>query len=216
MELLADWWTFWSEGLSKGFFVTVATTFIVTVLTVLWAFVVVAARVSPIWPVSALARLYIELVRGTPLIVQLFGFFFVPSALGLLVPPWPTAIFVLTLHHGPYLAEHYRTGYLAIPRGQREAALALGMSSLLTWRRVLFPQLLRIVVPAIGNVMVFVLLASPFTAVIGTREMLFEAEQIQATTHEFSVFVLVTLIYVALGLMLAGINKTLERRLRLP
>ena len=211
-----DWWVFWQEGLSKGFFVTCATTLIVTVLTVAWAFVVVAARVSPIKPLAVLATLYIELIRGTPLIVQLFGFFFVPSALGLHVPPWPTAVFVLTLHHGPYLAEHYRSGYLAIPKGQREAAVALGMGSLLTWRRVIFPQLIRLVVPAIGNVMVFVLLASPFTAVIGTREMLFEAEQIQARTHEFSVFVLVVLIYVVLGLLLAGLNKSIERRLRLP
>ncbi len=214
--MFEDWLVFWQEGLSKGLVLTVVTTLLVTALTVLWAFVVVAARVSPIAPVSIVAKTYIELIRGTPLIVQLFGFFFVPSALGIHVPPWPTAVFVLTLHHGPYLAEHYRSGYLAIPKGQREAAAALGMGSFLTWRRVILPQLIRLVVPAIGNVMVFVLLASPFTAVIGTREMLFEAEQIQARTHDFSVFVLVVLVYVVLGLMLAGLNKTIERRLRLP
>jgi His/Glu/Gln/Arg/opine family amino acid ABC transporter permease subunit len=216
MPILEEWWTFWSEGLSRGFFVTVTTTAIVTVLTIVWSLVVVAARVSPIRLLSGIAKAYIELIRGTPLIVQLFGFFFVPSALGFHVAPWPTAIFVLTLHHGPYLAEHYRSGYLAIPQGQREAGLALGMGSITTWRRVLLPQLLRVVIPAIGNVMVFVLLASPFTAVIGTRDMLFEAERIQARTHAFSVFVLVTLVYVVLGLGLAWLNHRIERRLRLP
>ena len=216
MTVFDEWLTFWQQGLSKGFAVTIITTVLVTSLTIGWAFVVVAARVSPIKLLSLLATLYIELIRGTPLIVQLFAFFFVPSALGIHVPPWPTAVFVLTLHHGPYLAEHYRSGYLAIPSGQREAAAALGMGSIMTWRRVLFPQLIRIVVPAIGNVMIFVLLASPFTAVIGTKEMLFEAEQIQARTHQFSVFVLATIVYVALGLLLAGLNKSIERRLRLP
>lgn len=216
LEFLGEWWTYWADGLSGGFVVTMVTTALVTSLTIVWALVVVMARVSRFRPFSALAKVYIEFIRGTPLLVQLFGFFFIPSAFGFHVPPWPTALFVLTLHHGPYLAEHYRSGFLAIPAGQREAALALGMSGSTIWRRVIGPQLLRVVIPAIGNVMVFVLLATPFTAVIGTREMLFEAEQIQARTHEFSIFVLVSLIYVFIGLGLAGMNRAIERRLRIP
>lgn len=214
--MLGTWVYYWNSYLAAGLLVTMTTMVVATVITAVWALFVVTLRLSGIWVLSTLAKAYIDFFRGTPVLVQLFLFFFVPSALGVVIPPWPTAVFVLTMHLGTFLAESYRSGYNAVPRGQREAAAAIGMSRWLALRRIIGPQALRAIVPAIGNVLVWMLLATPLTATIGTPELMYQALIVQGRYYDFSVFALLTLIYAAIALLLGAGNMTLERRLRLP
>lgn len=213
---MGNWAHYWTAYLAQGFVVTIGTMLVGTLITAAWALVIVILRLSGIGPVVSAAKAYIEFFRGTPVLVQLFLFFFVPSALGLLVPPWPTAVFVLTMHLGTFLAESYRSGYNAVPRGQREAAAALGMGGALALRRVIAPQALRAIIPSLGNILVWMLLATPLTATIGTPDLMYQALIVQNRFYDFSVFALLTLIYVSVALVLGAGTLAVERRLRLP
>jgi His/Glu/Gln/Arg/opine family amino acid ABC transporter permease subunit len=216
-ELIRRWSDYYVTYISAGLGVTIATTVVGTILTALWALVVTAFRTSRLRLIRFIGVAYIEIFRGTPILVQLFTFFFaLPIIAGLYLPAYPTAVLVLALNAGGYLAESYRAGFEAVPRGQREAAAALGMTRVVTMRRVVMPLALRIIVPAIGNTMIGILLTTPLTGVIGNPDMMFEASRAQGISHDFSVFALIAVIYVILGLSLAWLNGRLERRLRLP
>ena len=216
-ELASRWTEYYQTYIGTGFVVTVQTTVLGTVLTAVWALVITAFRTSRIGLLRFIGITYIELFRGTPILVQLFTFFFaLPLLIGVYLPPYATAVLVLALNAGGYLAESYRSGFEAVPKGQREAAAALGMTRAVALRRVVMPLALRIAVPAIGNTMIGILLTTPLTGVIGNPDMMFEASRAAGISHDFSVFALIALIYMVLGLMLAWLNGRLERRLRLP
>jgi polar amino acid transport system permease protein len=124
-------------------------------------------------------------------------------------------VLVLTLNQGSFLAESYRSGIQAVPRGHREVATAMGMSPLLVFRRVVAPEALRLIVPAIGNITVMVLLTTPISSLIGNQELLYQAVLIQSRTDDWSVYLLATLMYTAVALVLSVGNSALERHLRL-
>lgn len=162
--MLNRWLDYWTTGgLEHGFVVTMEAFIVASVLTVLWGMVVALVRVNPIKPLRFVAIAYIELFRGTPLLIQLLTFFAaIPIVTGFQLPPFQTAMLALTLNAGGYLAESYRSGFQAVPRGQREAALALGMSEALAFWRVTLPQAIRVILPAIGNTIAGLLLTTPF------------------------------------------------------
>jgi arginine/lysine/histidine transport system permease protein len=216
VETLSRWPGYFTTYLESGLFITVTTTIVATALTIVWALVVTAVRVNPIKPLRFLAIAYIELFRGTPILVQLFTIFFGLSFLGLLIPAWPATVLALMLNAGGYLAESYRAGFQAVPQGQREAALAIGMSRPLALRRVVIPQAFRVIVPAIGNITISILLTTPIAALIGNPDLLFQSSQVESTTHDPSVLIEMILIYAVLALSLAWLNSRVEARLRLP
>ena len=216
LNLLGNWASYYGIYIGDGLVVTVATTVVGTILTALWALVVTAFRTSRVRVIRFIGVAYIEVFRGTPILVQLFTFFFaLPIMLNLYLPPYPTAVLVLALNSGGYLAENYRSGFEAVPNGQREAAAALGMTRIVALYRVVIPLALRVIVPAIGNTMIAILLTTPLTGVIGNPDMMFQAARAEIVTHDFSVFAMISVIYVILGLMLAWLNGRLESRLRI-
>jgi His/Glu/Gln/Arg/opine family amino acid ABC transporter permease subunit len=221
MELLtttlANWWTYLTTTMMSGLVVTVATTFVATALTMVWALVPALLRSSRARIVRLPAQVYIEVFRGTPVLIQLFAIYFgLAIAAGILIDAWTATIIALTLNLGGYLAESYRSGIASVPVGHVEAATALGMSRPIVLRRVVGPEAIRIILPAIGNIMMIALLTSPISALIGNQDLLYRALQIQSQRNDWSVYVLVAIVYAALGLLLAGANSALERRLRLP
>lgn len=215
-ELLATWMTYLQGELMGGLFTTIILTVTVILLSIIWAVIPALARMATARGPRLAATFYIEFFRGTPILVQLFALFFGLSALGVLLSPWTSAVVILVLHAGGLLAESYRSGLQSVPTGQREAAAALGMSPLLAFRRVVAPLALRTILPAIGNSTIFILLLTPVVALIGVKDLMYEAIAIQSRRHDWSVYPLIALIYVALGLTLAWLNVRLERRLRLP
>ena len=121
-----------------------------------------------------------------------------------------------SVNAGGYLAESYRSGFEAVPRGQREAAAALGMSDLVAFWRVRLPLALRVILPAIGNLLLAMLLGTPFVFLVSLLDMMTAAELIISRTADFTVCLFVTIIYSAIGLVIVWVNSRLERRLRLP
>jgi polar amino acid transport system permease protein len=216
MSMLANWMNYWTEGgIARGLTNTIHAFVVASFLTIVWGMVVALLRISRFAPVRLLASTYIELIRGTPLLVQLLTFFAaVPIVTGLQLPPFETAVLALTLNFGGYLAESYRSGLQAVPHGLREAGLAIGMSKLQVFSRVVLPLAVRIVLPAVGNTLAGLLLTTSFVFVVGLEDMSAKATQIMNRTNDWSVFFFITLIYVALGLLLLAGNNWLERRYR--
>ena len=131
------------------------------------------ARVGHVRIVRLLAGAYVDFIRGTPLLVQLFLVYFgLPSLIGRPVPPFVAAIAAMGINSGAYVAEIVRAGIQAIDRGQTEAARSLGLTAAQTMRYVIFPQAIRRIIPPLGNEFIALLKDSSLVSVIALEELL--------------------------------------------
>jgi polar amino acid transport system permease protein len=209
-EFVAKWAPF--------FFAGVPITIVVSVLSIGFAvmFAVLGAlgRVSTIAPVYAVASLYVSLVRGTPLVVQLF---FVYSALpqfGLVLPAIVAGVFALSFNYGAYMTEIFRAGIQAIPRGQIEAASALAMPDRLIMRRIILPQAVRIVTPAIGNEFISMIKDSALVSFVGIQELFWRTRTTgSAYFHSFETLLFAALVYWLLTIVFSLFQDRLEKRM---
>ena len=151
-----------------------------------------------------------------PLIVQILIIFNYLPHFGIVLSSFQAAVLSLTLNAGGYLAESYRSGFQAVPIGQKEAALALGMSKIRAVIRVDIPVAFRIVMPAIGNIVVSILLTTPFIYLVGMGDLMMRANELMRMTLNWSVYGYITIIYIIIGLILSWFNYKLEKKMRLP
>ncbi|GAA2469376.1 ectoine/hydroxyectoine ABC transporter permease subunit EhuD [Streptomyces thermolineatus] len=162
------------------------------------------------WPVGVVT----EFVRNTPLLVQLFFFFYVLPVWGIQASPLVTGVIALGLHYSTYTAEVYRAGIDGVPRGQWEAAVALGLPRLHTWKAVVLPQAVRRVVPALGNYVIAIFKETPLLAAITVLEMLQEARLFGAQTFQYvEPFTVVGIAFILLSYPTSLMLRALERRL---
>jgi polar amino acid transport system permease protein len=172
------------------------------------------ARISPLQPLRVLARGYIELFQGTPLLMQLFMVFFGIALLGVDVSPWLAAACALTLFTSAFLAEIWRGCVESIGRGQWEAAESLAMSRLEVLRHVVLPQALRIAIAPTVGFSVQVVKGTAVTSIIGFTELTKTGGMLANATFEpFMVYGLVALGYFLLCYPLSLAAYRLERRL---
>ncbi|UUZ83810.1 amino acid ABC transporter permease [Paenibacillus sp. P26] len=136
--------------LQAGLYYTIPLTLITFVLGLSLALLVALARLSGFGPLTALARFYVWIFRGTPPLVQLFILFYGFPSLGITLDPFPAAVIGFTLNKGAYSSEIIRAAILSIPKGQREAAYSLGMTKWQAMRRIILPQAARVSVPRSG------------------------------------------------------------------
>jgi polar amino acid transport system permease protein len=215
LELLNRWAFYFTDSISAGLVITLQVLAVSTITTLLFGLVVAVMRMSSIKPVKWLAQAYIEIFRGTPMLVQILVLFAaLPILTGWFLTGFQTAILAMTLNAGSYMAESYRSGLEAVPAGQREAAASIGMGPMLAFRRVVFPQAIKIVLPAIGNTITGMLLATSFIFLVGLKDVMARSNLILWQTGDFSVYILATLIYVSIGLVLVGGTKYMEARLK--
>jgi polar amino acid transport system permease protein len=216
MELFANWHSYWVDGgIHRGFTNTMSAFIVGSMLTIIWGLLVAMMRIGGSAPMRFLAIAYIEVFRGTPILVQLLTFFAaVPILIGLQLPPFETAVLALALNSGGYIAESYRAGLQAVPVGQKEAAAAIGMTRGQVFWRVTLPLGIRVMLPAVGNTLAGILLTTSFVFLVGLEDMQAKATQIMNRTGDWTVFLFITLIYIFLGLLLLAGNNLLERRFR--
>lgn len=168
----------------------------------------VAARVS---------GAYIEFVRGTPLLVQLFIVYYGLPELGLVFSPFAAALTAMALNTAAYQAEYFRAALSSIPQGQVLAALALGLSRFQMLRDVLFPQALRLVLPAWSNEVVYMLKSSSLAFIVGVMEITGRANLLAARRFwYFELYLLVAVLYLIVVFGASSALAAVERRLRLP
>lgn len=167
-------------------------------------------------PVRLAVREFVEFIRSTPLVLQIFFVFYVAPQFGIQLSPWTSGLLALGLHYSAYLSEVYRGGLEAVPRGQWEACRAINMSMRDTYFRIIIPQALAPAVPGMGNYLVGILKDTPMLSVIGVMELMHAANSIGSEHYRYlEPFTLVGLIFFLISLPTAGLVKLFERRLRL-
>jgi cystine transport system permease protein len=178
------------------------------------ALAVALMRLSKNRVVSNIARFYVSVIRGTPLLVQLFVIFYGLGAIGLVIDPWPSAIVAFSLNVGGYAAEVIRAAILSVPKGQWEAAYTIGMSPATTLRRVILPQAARVSVPPLSNTFISLVKDTSLASLILVTELFRVAQEIAAFSQEFLLIYLeAALIYLLFCLVLSGGQSMLEKRL---
>lgn len=210
-ELVADsFWPMLKGGLTGTIPLTLASFSLGLVL----ALVVALMRISSIRPVSWLARAYISVIRGTPLLVQLFVIFFGLPSIGVTLDPWPSAVIAFTLNVGGYAAEVIRAAILSVPKGQWEAGYTIGMTHVQTLRRLILPQAARVSVPPLSNTFISLVKDTSLASLILVTEMFRVAQQIAAFSQQFMVlYIEAAVIYWMFCLVLSAGQDLLERRL---
>jgi polar amino acid transport system permease protein len=168
---------------------------------------------SGITLVEATARVYVEVIRGTPLLVQLLiGFYVVASAVGL-ENRYLVGTLVLALFSGAYMAEIFRSGLDAIPRAQLDSARAIGLSPWQTLRLVVLPQAVRIVLPSVAGQLVSLIKDSSLLSVIAISEFTLNAQEVNSFTYStLESYLPLAAGYLALTLPLSALSRWLERR----
>ncbi|WP_112847512.1 amino acid ABC transporter permease [Hyphomicrobiales bacterium] len=164
-------------------------------------------------PLVAVARFYVWVIRGTPLLVQLFVIFYGLPSLGILLDAFPAALIGFTLNIGAYTSEIIRAVISSVPRGQWEAAYSIGMSWGQAMRRTILPQATRVAVPPLSNTFISLVKDTSLAAAITVPELFQTAQRIVATTYEpLILYIEAALIYLALSSVLSALQVRLENR----
>jgi len=163
---------------------------------------------------SGIARVYISIIRGTPLLVQLFVIFYGMPAVGVTIDPWPSAIIALSLNVGGYGAEIVRAAILSVPKGQWEAAYTVGMNRTRTLTRIVLPQAARVWVPPLSNTFISLVKDTSLTSTILVTELFRVSQQIASSSYQVMVvYLTAALVYWVICFVLSLGQDALERRL---
>lgn len=184
------------------------------VLGLLLALLVALMRISSSRFLSAIARVYISIIRGTPLLVQLFVIFYGLPSVGVTIDPWPSAIIAFTLNVAGYAAEIIRAAILSVPTGQWEAGYTIGMSRTRTLYRLILPQATRVAIPPLSNTFIALVKDSSLASLILVTEMFRRAQEVAASTLQFmTLYITAAAIYWMICLVLSMLQTRMEGRL---
>lgn len=206
--------SFW-KILKPGLEVTIPLTLISFFLALIIATVTALIQIAKIPVLRTIARFYIWVIRGTPLLVQLFVIFYGLPSLGILIDPFPAAVIVFSINEGAYSAETIRAAILAVPRGQLEAGECVGMSWIDTMRRIILPQAFRIAFPTLFNSVIGMVKDTSLAANITVTEMFMSTQRIVARTYEpLVLYIEVGLIYLIMCTILTKVQAWGEKKFR--
>jgi polar amino acid transport system permease protein len=208
-DVLAAW-----PLLLKGTWTTIQLSLLATVLGLAVAIVCAWGKTAGPAPVRWLVNAYIELIRNTPFLVQLFFFFFALPAVGLRWSPYTAALTAMVVNLGAYATEIIRAGIEAVPRGQVEAGLALNLKPHQVFRLVILKPALRAIFPALTSQFILLMLSSSVVSVISADDLTSVAANLQSQTfRSFEIYIVVTLIYLSLALAFSALFRQVQQRL---
>ncbi|MFH0737037.1 MAG: amino acid ABC transporter permease [Candidatus Micrarchaeota archaeon] len=192
-------------------------TFQVTILSITCSLVVGLAtgigRISRVTIINRIATIYVEVIRGIPLLVQLFYIYYALARI-VKVPDISSAVIAMTVCYGAYLGEIFRAGIQAVPKGQMEAAIALGLTRGQALRRIILPQTVRIVLPPLGNEFIALLKDSSLVSILAVSDLLRRGREFAAKTfYYFETFSVVALVYLVMTLFLSRLVALMEDRM---
>lgn len=201
----------------EGLVLTVQLTFMGTAIALVVGLFIAVGRRSRLGVIHRPLDWFVEFVRSTPIVVQLFFLFFALPSLGVRLSAFTTGLLGLGLHYSTYMAEVYRAGIEGVPRGQWEAATALSFSWSDTWTRVVLPQAVPPVIPALGNYLISMFKDTPYVIVIGLTEIYGQAQGIGSQTFQYTEpLSLVGLLFLAVSYPSALFVRWLEKRFGRP
>lgn len=202
--------------LAQGLLTTLALAIPAIVLSALWGVLVVMGLMARARPLSLLTGGYVEVVRNTPVLVQMFFIFFGSGVLGYPLSGFTAGMLALVLQNGAYVAEIYRGGIRSVTHRQAEGGLALGLTPRAAFRIIVLPQALRKVIPPLSNQGVLIIKDTSLVATISVAELTFQARLLaDRTAAVFEIFFTLALFYLVLTAVFAGAMRLLERRLRI-
>lgn len=211
LQLMID--SFWPL-LSAGLIFTVPLTLITFVLGIVLGLSVALARLYGPAPLVMLVRFYVWLIRGTPLLVQLFLIFYGLPSVGIVLDAFTAAVIGFTLNIGAYSSEIIRATLAAIPKGQWEAAYSIGMNWPQVMWRVILPQAARIAVPPLSNTFISLVKDTSLAAAVTVPELFQAAQRLASVTYEpLILYVETALIYLLFSSVLSTLQDKLEQRL---
>lgn len=212
MELFLD--SFW-DILLPGLLVTIPLTALSFTFALIIAVIVALIQFANVPILTQLARFYIWIIRGTPLLVQLFIVFYGLPHVGILIDPFVAAVVVFSINEGAYCSETMRAALESVPKGQLEAGLCAGMSWGQTIRRIVLPQAFRTAFPTLGNSLISMVKDTSLAANITVTEMFMTTQRIVARTYEpLLLYVEVGLIYLIFCTVLTKLQTSGEKRLQ--
>jgi polar amino acid transport system permease protein len=207
----------WAPYIIGGITTTIYVAVISITFAIMFAIVGALGRLSPNSILYSLSTLYVSLVRGTPLLVQILFIYLALPQIFPVVNDFPKevlGIFALSFNYGAYMTETFRAGIQAVPRGQTEAAQALGMPGRTRMRRIILPQAVRIITPAIGNEFISMIKDSSLVLVIGVQEILWRAQRVgQSNFRGLETLMVAAAIYWGLTIVLSIVQDRLEKRM---
>lgn len=207
-------WLYDAAGvIARGASMTLLLIGATTVFGILLSILGAAARRSRYRMLRKAVAIYVELIRNTPFLVQLFFIFFGLPSIGIRLDPVVAAIVAMTLNMGAYTTEIVGAGLDAVPKGQSEAALALGLKPRQIFVKIVLPQALRVIFPALTSQVIIMMLESAVVSQIAVRELTYEADMLQARTfRSFETYFVFTMIYLGLSVAIRRLLIASGRR----
>ena len=200
--------------LEGALYYTLPLTFISFFFGIILAVLTALARISTSKPLQIIARIYVSAIRGTPLLVQLFILFFGLPTVGIVIDPFPAAVFGFSLNVGAYASEVIRAAIQSIPKGQWEAAHTIGMNYSQTLRRIILPQATRVSIPPLSNTFISLVKDTSLASLILVTEMFRRAQEIASANYEFLLlYTEAAIIYWLICFILSLIQDRIEHRL---
>jgi len=193
-DVVGQYWQVFLKGLGLTIFLTLVTMVLATALAIPLAL----GRLSQVRLVRWPANVFVEFMRATPLILQLIYIYYVLPSAGIKLDPLTAAITGLSLHYSAYLSEVFRGGIQSIQKGQSEAALSLGLSRWLAFRKVILPQATRVVLPTLGNYLISLFKDTSLASVVTVQELMFSGQIIAARNFQyFTIYTVTAILYFA-------------------
>ncbi len=201
--------SFVPDGLAATFGVTLSSIFFALIIGLFAGL----GRISHNKTVNMIATVYVEVIRGIPLLVQLFYIYYALGPLLRMQGP-PAAVLAMSICYGAYMAEIFRAGIQAIPKGQMEAALALGLSRTQAMRRIIIPQTIKIILPPIGNEFIALLKDSSLVSILAVSDLLRRGREYASTSFRyFESYTVIALIYLVMTLFFSRLVALMEERM---
>lgn len=211
-SFLSKYYLFFLNGAKFTIVLAVFTVIFGVILGVILALM----RISNNKLLNLLGTAYVEFIRGTPVLVQVYLIYYgLPSILGLNLPDMAAGILALSINSGAYVAEIIRAGIQAVDKGQLEAARSLGMKYSTAMRYIIIPQAIKNILPALGNEFIVVIKESSIVSVIGIHELMYNADTVRGNTFRaFEPLIIAALMYFVMTFTLSKLMGRAERRLK--
>lgn len=195
-----------------GALLTIEITVVSIIIAMILGLIIAVIRSSTIKVLTLPATLFVDLIRGTPLLLQIFYIYYVLPLTGLTLDSFTAGVIALSINYAAYLSEVFRSGIVAVPAGQREAAWSLGIPARETMTRVVLPQAIRLVIPSVGNYFVSLFKDSALVSVIALTELMRAGQLLASSTYKhFEIFTLVALIYLAISYPATWLVRWIEQ-----
>jgi polar amino acid transport system permease protein len=211
VEFIRNNMFFIAGGLGQTLLVSLLSISLATLLALLAAL----GRLSTVPPIYALSTFYVSLIRGTPLYLQIFFFFLALPQLGIILTGLMAGVLALGLNYGAYMSEIFRAGLSSVGKGQREAAIAIGMTPWQTMKRIVLPQALRFAIPPTGNEFIAMTKDSALVSATGfVHEVMWRATRVgRAQFHNLEALIMAAIFYWVMTLILTYVQSIIEARL---